>query len=216
MFVSFEAAIPGIENAVGALVSKLRHHFYWREVWDDMAWKDSLQSLVQQLNIALQAGCPPGSTDLADREQRSQALLDSLLPVGSASDLPALIEIQALIRDGNAGRAREIIERWRGSGVLRPEDTLEFDRLNIFALLADKKAKDALAQAVLLLAQPARTPADVALAARCALEADEKKRAAELMHGAFDAGLVISEGKTLAIKIAGAAGDKKLTERAMQ
>ncbi len=216
MYVSFEAAIPGIENTVGALVTKLRHHFYWREVWDDASWKEGLHSLVRQLNFALQAASPAGTTELAAREQRSQAFLDSQAPIGSASLLPALIEVGALIRDGNAGRAREVIERWRASGVLRPEDALELDRLNIAALLADNKARDALAKAELLLTQPGRTPADVALAARCALEAEEKKRAAELMHGALDEGFPVAEAKALAFRIAGAAGDKKLTERAMK
>jgi predicted phosphodiesterase len=216
MYVSFDAAISGLENTAGALVAKLRHHFYWREVWNDTSWKEDLHSLVLQLNFALQEASPAGTTELATREQCSQAFLDSQAPLGSASLLPALIEVQALIRDGNAGRAREVIDRWRASGVLRPEDALELDRLNIFALLAENKAKDALEQAELLLGQSARTPADVALAARCALEAEEKKRAAELMHGALDEGFPIAEGKMLAIKIAGAAGDKKLTARALK
>lgn len=214
IFVSFEATIPGFENAAGALVAKLRHHFYWREVWDDASWKAGLHSLVLELNFAFQALSRAGTTELTAREKRSQALLDSLAPVGSASLLPVLIEVRALIRDGNAGRAREVIERWRTAVALRPEDALELDRLNIFAFLADNKAKDALAQAERLLAQPARTPADVALAARCALEAGEKTRAAELMHRALDEGFPVAQGKALVLKIAGAAGDKKLTERA--
>lgn len=120
------------------------HHFHWRGVWDEASWEESLHSLVSELNLALDAASQTGATELAEREQRCEALLHSQAPVGSASLAPALAEVRALIHDGHAVRAREVIERWRASGVLDAGDASELGRLNILALLADNKAKDAL------------------------------------------------------------------------
>jgi hypothetical protein len=204
-------------NAPGELVAKLRHHFYWRDVWDDIAWKLELQSFVSAFDALLQTTSTADGIHLEDRETRSQSILDSLAPVaGSPSLLTVTEEIRALISDGNCGRAHQVIERWRTSGVLRPEDGLELDRLGIFALLAEHKAGDAMAEAARVLLKPERTADDIALAARCALDSKDFKRAAQLMHEALDESLPVATAKTLALKIAGAAGDKRLTERVMK
>lgn len=216
-FVSFEASIPDVGNATGDMVKKLRHHFYWREVWDETSWRGELQSLVSQFDSLLQTASTVGDGfDLGGHEARSQSILDTLAPATSAVPLPAANEIRALIRDGDASRAHQVIDRWRGSGLLSPEEAIEFDRLAILTFLSEHKPGDALAQADRLLDKPERTSSDVALAARCALDSKEFPRAAQLMHTALDDGLPLEEAKTLALQIAGAAGDKKLTERVLK
>lgn len=216
-FVSYDAAIPDVGNAAGDIVKKLRHHFYWREVWDKTSWKGELQSLVSQFDSMLQAASATGDgCDLVGHEARSQSILDALAPATSAAPLPAADEIRALIGDGYASRAHQVIDRWRGSGLLSPEEVIEFERLEILALLSEHKAGDALALADRLLDKPERTSGDVALAARCALDSRDFARAAQLIHIALDEGLPLSETKTVALKIAGAAGDNKLTERVMK
>jgi hypothetical protein len=214
--VSFEAKIPEVENAAGNLVVKLRHHFYWRGVWDDTSWKRELQTLVSQFESMLQAASSAGGIDLEDRETRSQSIFDSIATATGAARLPAIDEVRTLVRDSNASRAHLIIGRWRGSGLLSPQEVIEFDRLEILAFLSDHKAGEALAQAECLLTKPERTAGDVALAARCALDSKNFARAAQLMHTALDEGFPLADAKTVALKIAGAAGDRKLTERVMK
>lgn len=216
-FVSFEASIPDVGNAAGDMVKKLRHHFYWREVWDETSWRGELQSLVSQFDSLLQTASTVGDGfDLGGHEARSQSILDNLAPATSTVPLPAADEIRALIRNGDASRAHQVIDRWHGSGLLSPEEAIEFYRLEILAFLSEHKPGDALAQADRLLDKPERTSSDVALAARCALDSKEFPRAAQLMHTALDEGLSLDEAKTLALQIAGAAGDKKLTERVLK
>lgn len=212
-FVSFEAKIPEVENAVGSLVVNLRHHFYWREVWDNASWKRELQNLVSQFESLLQSASSAGGIDLGDRETRSQSIFDSIVPVTSAVHLPAIDEIRALVHVSNASRAHMVIDRWRGSGLLSAGEAIEFDRLEILAFLSEHKVGEALAQADRLLTKPERTSGDVALAARCALDSKNFARAALLMHTALDEGFPPTDAKTVALKIAGAAGDSKLTER---
>jgi UDP-2,3-diacylglucosamine pyrophosphatase LpxH len=216
VFVSFEAKIPEIDNKAGKLVVRLRHHFYWREIWDNLSWKRELQSLVAQFESLLQGAAHIGDIDLGSRETLSQSIFDSVTSVTSAAFLPAIDEIQALIRDSNASRAHLVINRWRGSGLLSPGETIEIDRLEILALLSEQQSTGALVQADRLLARPERTRGDLALAARCALDSKHFARAAQLMHAAFDEGLPIAETRTIALRIAGAAGDNTLTRRVMK
>jgi predicted phosphodiesterase len=216
VFVSFEAKIPEVENKAGSLVVKLRHHFYWREIWDATSWKRELQTLVSQFDSLLQVASRAGGIDLVDQETRSQSIFDSVTSVTSAGALPAIDEIRALVRDSNSRRAHLVIDRWRGSGLLSPGEAIELDRLEILAFLSEQKAGEALAQADRLLAKPERTSGDIALAARCALDSKNFARAAQLMHAALDGGVPVAEAKTVALKIAGAAGDHILTERVMK
>ena len=88
--------------------------------------------------------------------------------------------------------------------------------MEILTLLSEHNPGDALARAEHLLDKPERTSSDVALAARCAFDSKEFPRAVQLMHLALDELLPLEEAKTLALKIAGAAGDKKLTERVLK
>lgn len=216
MFVNFEAQIPGVDNTAGELVAKLRNHFYWREIWDEMSWRRELKTLVVQFESLLQAASSIGGFDLKDREVHSQSILHVVTSVTSTRHLPAIDEIQALLRDGNVSRAHLVIDRWRDSGLLSSGEAIEFDRWEILVLLSEERGAEALVQADRLLTNPQRTSADVALAARCALDAQNFVRAAQLMHAALDEGYPVPEAKTLALRIAGAAGDHILTDRVMK
>ncbi len=214
--VSVDAKIPEIENAAGDLVVKMRHHFYWREVWDDRSWKRELQALVFQFESLLQVASSTGGIDFGDLETRSQSIFDVAISVTSEASRPAIDEIRTLIRDNNASRAHLVIDRWRDSGLLTPGEAMEFHRLEILALLSEQRGAEALTQADRLLTEPGRTSRDIALAARCALDSKSFPRAAQLMHAALDGGFPVAEAKEIALRIAGAAGDNNLTERVIK
>ena len=60
------------------------------------------------------------------------------------------------------------------------------------------------------------TRAGCAFAARCAFDAKQYPKAAALMHEALDAQVPLDAVRTIALRIAGAAGDGQLTKRARQ
>jgi hypothetical protein len=124
-------------------------------------------------------------------------------------------EIRHLLADGELGRARTVLERWRGQDILRADEARELSRLEIFLLLAEHKAIDANERAVAFIAAAERTADDVALAARCAFDARDFERAASLMHEALDLGVAVESVKSTARAIAGATGDKQLVDRVL-
>lgn len=212
-FLNFDARIPGIPSEIGEVIKHLRYHFYWQHVWEASSWEIELQQLATLLDSTLRAIAMTDAAELLNRETHSRAILDELIHRGESSVALVCTEIRCLLSDGEILKARQVLVRWLGQDFLRPNEILDLRRLEIVILLAEGNGPDALFRGDTLLEEAQRIPADIALVARCAFDASEYERAASLMHAALDAFVPIEEIRTLALRIAGAAGDKRLTER---
>ncbi len=211
-FVACEAKLSKTPNRCGELILRLRHHFHWRRIWRDSAWHDQLTALARELDKLFQEVEAIDQDGLRAHDENGQTLLGAFVDTSGISST-ACAEIRHLLSDGDLERARAVLERWRGQDILRPDEGRELSRLEIFLLLAEGNVADANERAATLIAASERTPADIALAARCAFDAKEHQKSANLMHDALDAGVAIGDVKVVALAIAGAAGDKQLTER---
>jgi predicted phosphodiesterase len=213
-FVACGARLPASENRCGDLILRVRNHFHWKRVWESGAWEAQLTTLAAELGSIFEQVETIAPNALHSRDENSASLLLAFAePLGVTST--ACDEIRQLLREGDLERARAVLERWRGQDILRPDETRELSRLEIFLLLGEQKASDANSRAVAFIASADRTPDDVALAARCAFDAKEHQRAATLMHEALNLGVAIDSVKSIARAIAGAAGDKQLAERVL-
>lgn len=211
-FVACDAKLPSAPNRIGELILRLRHLFHWRRIWDESAWADQLGALVADLDRGFQEVEAVERDVLRAREDNSETLLGAFVDPSGVSST-ACDEIRYLLSTDDLERARAVLERWRGQDILRSDEARELSRLEIFLLLAEGNVTDANERAAAFIAATERTPTDIALAARCAFDANEHQRAAALMHDALDAGVAVDDVKTVARAIAGKAGDKRLTER---
>lgn len=211
-FVACNAQLPMSPNRCGLLIHKLRNHFSWKHVWDSGVWKTQLATFIEELDQFFNEVDAIELEALSSRDEASFSLLSEF------SDFPGVMstaceEIRHLIEQGELDHAWSVFKRWDGQDILRTDEARELKRLEVFIFLAEKNVVEANDRAVLLIKDPDRTPEDVALAARCALDAMDPLRAASLMHEALDLGAVVEDVKTTARAIAGAAGDKELVKR---
>lgn len=212
-FLNFEAQIPGIPNEIGKVIRYLRYHYYWQQVWESSSWEIELRRLVALLDSIMRAVATTDSAELQTREENSRAILDELIHRGESNVALVCIEIRCLLSDGEYLKAKQVLNRWLGQDFLRPSEKLDLRRLEILILLAEGNGPDALLCGDRLIEDAQRTPSDIALVARCAFDAGDYKRAANRMHAALDEFVSIEEVQMLALRIAGAIGDKRLTER---
>ena len=212
VFVSCGATLPDTRNRCGDVIRRLRNHFSWRRVWHEASWEGLLRELLADLSEAFSELDALTGEELHRRNTISAALIASLSG-GAELTSPACDEIRNLLTQDELGRARDVLERWIGLDTLRPDEALELKRLEIFLLLAEGRAPDALARADFLLSAPGRRPLDIALAARAAHDAQDHSRAAVLMHDALDADVSVDAVRTIVRRIAGATGDARLADR---
>lgn len=209
--IASDAEIPGTTNTCGSIVRQLQNHFHWKPVWEPSGWDEQFRELVGGLDTAFGELERLAQPLLQHCEDASSELLQVLGPRQAISSVCA--ELLSLLTAGELERARAVAERWKGAGVLRPHEEQEFTRLHIMLLLAERHAVEALEIARELMALHGRTAATTALAARCAYDAGEFHEAAVLAHQALDFGMPLDELGGLALRIAGASGDARLTER---
>lgn len=213
-FIAVDASLPELPNHCGDLILRLRNHFHWKGVWDSTSWETHLVILIEGLNSLIEEVETIQCDALRTREDDSAKLLLALSgPSGVSST--ACDEIRQLLGIGDLELARSVLERWRGQDMLRADEARELSRLEIFLLLAEHNAPEANVCSIALIAADERTPDDFALAARCAFDANDYQRAASLMHEALNLGVNVEDVKSVARKIAGAAGDNQLTERVL-
>jgi hypothetical protein len=215
VFLGLGAELPGVPNEAGQLVVALRNHFHWRSVWESEVWEAELRSLVTRMDALLNTSATGDGSEISAREKQSLALLQALDGQSRSGTLPVRDEVLGLLQNGNVPRAREVIDRWLAADVVRPDEALELQRLSVLTYLGEAKPIEALAQVESVLNDPSHTPEDIALGARCALECKDPQRAATLMHLALDRQVAPADVKALALRIAGAAGDSRLTKRVL-
>jgi hypothetical protein len=211
-FVACGARLPGSANRCGELILQLRNHFHWKRVWDSALWEAQLATLAGELDRLFEEVEAIEHDALNSRDENSASLLLAFADPSGVSST-ACDEIRHLIRDLDLERARAVLERWRGQDILRADEARELNRLEIFLLLAEHNALDANERAIAFIAATERTPDDVALAARCAFDAKDHRRAASLMHEALNLGVAVEGVKAIARTIAGAVGDRQLAKR---
>lgn len=215
LFVGCEATVANFPNRCGEAVQKLRNHFYWQRVWKAESWMSHLHDLSDELGGSFRQFEELMGRELQSQEQACVELIHALRKESEVVS-PVCNEIASLLERGEIGRARELVDRWLGADLLRKEEALQFKRLEVQLLLAESRPTDALVCINILVASPDRTPDDIALAALAAHNAKDYVRAADLMHLALDLGISVAEVRGMALKIAGSAGDKKLTNRVMR
>jgi len=212
-FVAYGAILPGTENRCGDLIQKLRNHFYWKRVWHTPTWEAHLRELTAKLAVVFGEFDGVAGDELSSHDSTGAALLEAF---GDKLEFtsPACDEISNLLLQNDLERARVVLQRWLEQDILRADEILELRRLEIYLLLAEDRAHEAMDRGLTLVQAPGRTPADIALAARSAFDANEHARAAALMHDALDAKVSVDTAvRNIALRIAGAAGDARLTER---
>ena len=215
VFVGCDATLPGVPNRCGEAIQKLRNHFYWERVWKSDSWVEHLQHLSHELGAAFHQLDAMLGEDLQSREI---ACIDLIRAVdgGAEGMSPVCEEIGSLLETNELERAREVVDRWIGQDLFRPNEALQFQRMEIFLLLAEGRPNDALERVDALVMSAERTSHDLVLAAKIAHDAQEYTRATGFMHTALDLGLPVNEVRAMALKIAGNAGDKTLTDRVMR
>ena len=211
-FVNFDVALPDMVSDAGKAVARLRHHLFWREVWEDTSWIAETEQRVRALETALASVAETHPTELAAREQSCRELLNALAPKEHIA-LAVVSELQSKLSSGDVAGAKEILSRWLDSDVLKPTEELELRRIEVRTLRMEKSLPEARASSERLLACRERTPLDIALASSCAFEAGDHKRASELICEALEAGAPKEAVKQLALQIAGATGDKNLVDK---
>jgi len=211
-FVACTTRLPGTQNLCGELIEKIRNHFYWRSIWNTGDWNSALRSLSLELAEAVRAVDRWAGDEMRERDAAAPTLLGALSDAIDVRSAPCE-EIGNLLGQGDVVRAREVLDRWLASGVLRPIESEEMSRLEVLLLLAEERPSEAMSRADALVSSPARRPGDLALAARAAMDAKQFHKAAELMHSALDAMVPIEDVRTIALRIAGAAGDSHLVQR---
>jgi hypothetical protein len=213
VFLSCDATIPGISNEMGTLVQNLRYHFAWKHVWNVTQWEGELQRIAKRIDEVLRSVEAIDEGGLLSREAHSHSLLEAWGGKGFVKVTPVIDEVRHLLSEGASRQAKAVLDRWRNQEFLRADEVIELDRLEIVVLLSENRAVEGLRLAELLVKQPMRTAQDIALAARCAHDAHDYTRAATLMHHALDEGASVDEVRTVALRIAGHAGDKLLADR---
>jgi hypothetical protein len=123
--------------------------------------------------------------------------------------------IHALLGSGDVDGARRVLDHWHDQDELGPLEQLELLRLEVQVFLGEGNPASAMKKAEQLTGDPQRTPIDVALSARCALDLGDASSAGRLMHQAIDSGAPIEAVRTLALKIASLTGDRTLTKKVM-
>jgi hypothetical protein len=212
--VACNARLPTSPNRCGALILRLRNHFHWKRVWDSAPWEAQLTTLARELDGLFDEVEAIERDALHSRDENSASLLLAFADSSSVSST-VCDEIRHLLANSELERARAVLERWGGQDILRADEARELSRLEIFLLLAEHNAISATDRAISFIAAAERTPEDVALAARCAFDAKDHRRAASLMHEALNLGVAVEDVKSIARAIAGAAGDKQLAERVL-
>jgi predicted phosphodiesterase len=215
MFVGCEVTLPNSSNRCGEAVQKLRNHFYWQRVWKAESWTSHMHHLSGELAGAFRQLEKFVSSALQSQEQACVELLHALRKESDVVS-PVCNEIASSLERGDIGRARELVDRWLGADLLRADEALQFKRLEVQLLLAESRPTDALACANILVDSQDKTPDDVALAALVAHNVKDFARAAFLMHLALDLGIRVVAVREIALKIAGSAGDKNLTNRVIR
>lgn len=214
LFINWSMKVGAQTNECGEVVSRLRHHFHWKAVWEEERWEQHLASMARDLNKFFDQVEAMDPDLLLQHNQTCALLLPTTQGVGHVSS-PVCDEISARIQDRDFPRARAVLERWKGQSVLRSDETRELHRLEIILLLGEGDVAQADRLAINLMQGPSPTPNDVALAARCAFTSKDLPRAAQLMGQALDLGINVDGVKKVGLAIAGAAGDGALTARLM-
>jgi len=212
IFVGLTVKVDATANLCGELILRLRHHFHWKAVWDQSLWHQHLASIAAELNEFFDRVDVQVPGQLGEHDHGCLGLLPKIEERRHVSS-PVIDEIGGRIHEGDFPGARAVLERWRGQTVLRYDEGRELRRLEIFLLLGEGDADQANRLAVKRLQEPDPGPADIALAARCALSSKDHPRAAQLMHDALSRGVDIDSVKVIGLAIAGAAGDSALTAR---
>lgn len=214
IFISVGVKVGAATNQCGELISRLRHHFHWKTVWEETLWEQHLASMAGDLNALFDQVDAADPDALSGHDRTCASLLPATNEIGHVSS-PVCDEVRVRIKAEDFLGARAVLQRWKGQGVLRADEERELRRLEVFLLLGEGEAGQANRLALDLMQDPNLEPTDVALAARCAFSAKDVPRAAQLMRQALDFGVDIESVKTLGLRIAGAAGDGALTARLM-
>lgn len=215
IFINWSMKVGQSTNECGEMISRLRHHFHWKDVWEGERWEQHLASMAEELNKFFDQLEVIDPDLLLRHNQTCALLLPTAQEVGHVSS-PVCDEIRARIQDGDFPRARAVLDRWKGQSELRADETRELHRLEIFLLLGEGDVAQADRLAIDLMQEPSPASNDVALAARCAFTSRDLPRAARLMHQALDLGINVDDVKKVGLAIAGAAGDGALTARLLR
>ncbi len=210
-YVAIGAALEGVGNPCGDLVTRLRHHFHWRPVWLPEQWTHHLSELLAELDASFLSLGESLATELSAREERCRALLEAML--GQAPSSSACNEVRHLLATQDLPRARSVLERWLGEDVVTADERLDLLRLEVHLLRAERRPADALGRSEALIAGDRSIAQDLVLAATCAHEARDLTKATVWINAALDAGAEPERVRPLAFQIAGASGDKNLAER---
>jgi UDP-2,3-diacylglucosamine pyrophosphatase LpxH len=215
-FAGIDTILPGSANELGDTVNRLRRHFAIAEIWDAASWKRELQRLIEAWDGAVRAFSGPALTELLRREDRGKGLFSAVSPSSQAGpNLTFANAIHALLGSGDVDGARRVLDHWHDQDELGPLEQLELLRLEVQVFLGEGNPASAMKKAEQLTGDPQRTPIDVALSARCALDLGDASSAGRLMHQAIDSGAPIEAVRTLALKIASLTGDRTLTKKVM-
>lgn len=211
-YVHYATAILGSRNECGELVHRLQQHFSWKRIWERAEWEAQLRRIGTDLTQVLGQLAKTDGQNIEQRDAGASGLIDATTP-GARIASPVCDELHALLRDRDSERARQVFERWQGQDILSASEARELARLEILLLLAEGDRTQANAKAERLIQSTDCTPDDLALAARTAHEVADHARASRLMHDALDAGILVETVRVTALRIAGASGDSRLTDR---
>lgn len=216
-FVGLEMTLPNLPNPIGELVVRMRHHFYWRDIWDAGIWAEETSKIASGWETSIGPLAQELATPLQEREDRSRALLLAVETAsGGGRTFTAAEAIKALASAGDYVQARAVLDHWQDQGVLESWEAIELLRAEVHLLMDEGNMALARKRASELTANPASQPLDLALCALCAYNLKDNLEAARLIHLAIERGVSIATIKPLALKIASAAGDAELTRKVVE
>ena len=217
VFMNLAVEQPGSSNPIGKIVRELRHHLYWKQAWSVHEWSAQCDSLTRNLKSGLQA-MAARSRDVKhalDEHERQCRRSGKVILHSFKTDnrTPIIDELRALLDSKNWGKMLEVIGHWHSGGLLSPEESKESSRMEVEALLGLGRMSEALEKVEGLVSLGSKDSEVLSLAAACYYQAKDYGSAASYLHKALDGGIDIERVKSLALAIAGKAGDRRLVER---
>jgi tetratricopeptide (TPR) repeat protein len=217
VYCSHEVSIQGDVNLSGKLITGLRHHFYWKNAWNDGAWQPELRRLVGELTkelIRLGQVSKDINEYIEQQEVRCKALIKAVTgSVSSGNHPPVFDEIQDLCDTGNVDAALTLIGRWKSASLLENRLLLELYRIEIQILLNVKSFELALEMAKNLNEDHSSIAGDRYLLSQCYFLLEKYDEARTSLNTAIDEGYEIDIVRSIALAIAGKLGDSALVKR---
>lgn len=204
-------------NPIGKVVEELQQHLYWKQAWRSEDWSARCDSLTENLRtqlLSMRTQAREAKKILDDLERRCRHTGDVLLRSSrTESHTPVIDELRALLHSKDWSKVLEVLGHWQTGRVLSPDETKESGRMEVQALLGLGRVAEAVEKVKELISQDSQDGELFSLAAACYYQTKEYGDAASHLHKALDCGIHINHVRSLALAVAGKAGDRRLVER---